>query len=90
MMWSEDNGKTFTKSKVFIAEEGFRNANRPYVKYYSDGKSRIHFIFTDGHPRDEPVNLCIMPIMSKVLFGELMGLKYVIFRTYHLNPKMLL
>ena len=36
------------------------------------------------------LTLCIMPIMSKVHFGEQMGLKYVIFRTYHLNPKMLL
>lgn len=89
-MWSEDNGKTFTKSKVFIAEEGFRNANRPYVKYYSDGKSRIHFIFTDGHPRDEPVNSVYYAYYEQGAFGELMGLKYVIFRTYHLNPKMLL
>lgn len=25
---------------------------RPYVKYASDGRSRIDFLYTDGHPRD--------------------------------------
>ncbi len=56
MMWSDDDGKTWTKSKVFITNYPFDDANRPYVKYYSDGKSKIHIIFTDGHPRDEPTN----------------------------------
>ncbi|UXP32038.1 BNR repeat-containing protein [Reichenbachiella agarivorans] len=56
IMWSDDLGQSFTKSKVFIAEEGFEPSNRPYVKYYSDGKSRIHIIFTDGHPRNESLN----------------------------------
>ncbi|MFY0607648.1 MAG: BNR-4 repeat-containing protein [Cyclobacteriaceae bacterium] len=56
VMWSDDNGVSFTQSQVFIAEEGFRSGNRPYVKYYSDGISKIHFIFTDGHPRNEATN----------------------------------
>ena len=29
---------------------------RPYVKYTSDGKSRIHIAFTDDHPRTFPTN----------------------------------
>ena len=29
---------------------------RPYIKIVSDGKSAIHFAFTNGHPRDEPEN----------------------------------
>jgi hypothetical protein len=56
MMWSDDNGETWSKSKVFITNEPFDPNNRPYAKYYSDGKSRIHVIFTDGHPRVEPTN----------------------------------
>jgi hypothetical protein len=56
MMWSDDNGETWTKSRVFITNYPFDPGNRPYVKYYSDGKSRIHFVFTDGHPRVEPTN----------------------------------
>ena len=56
IMWSDDNGKTFSKGKVFIAEEGFDPGNRPYLKYSSDGRSKIHIVFTDGHPRNEPTN----------------------------------
>ena len=56
MMWSDDNGKTWSTSKVFITNYPFESDNRPYAKYYSDGKSRIHIIFTDGHPRIEPTN----------------------------------
>ena len=33
-----------------------RRTARPYVKYRGDGESRIHFGFTDGHPRDVPNN----------------------------------
>ena len=29
---------------------------RPYVKIASDGLGTIHFAFTDGHPRNEPLN----------------------------------
>jgi len=56
MMYSDDNGRTWSKSKVFITNYPFDHNNRPYVKYFSDGKSRIHIVFTDGHPRDEPTN----------------------------------
>ncbi len=73
IMWSDDNGKSFNKSKVFIAEEGFRKLNRPYVKYYSDGKSRIHMVFTDGHPRDEPTNSVYYAYYENKAFWRLDG-----------------
>lgn len=56
VVWSDDNGATWSKSKVVITNYPFDANNRPYVKYYSDGNSRIHLVFTDGHPRDEPTN----------------------------------
>ena len=56
IMWSNDDGATWSKSKVFITNYPFDNNNRPYVKYFSDGDSKIHIVFTDGHPRDEPTN----------------------------------
>lgn len=56
VMWSDDAGISFTKAKVFITNYPFDQGNRPYVKYYSDGNSRIHIVFTDGHPRVEPQN----------------------------------
>ena len=56
MMWSDDDGISWSKSKVFITNYPFDKNNRPYVKYYSDGKSKIHIVFTDGHPGIEPTN----------------------------------
>lgn len=55
-MWSDDGGISWTKSKVIITNYPFDNNNRPYVKYFSDGISKIHIVFTDGHPRNEPTN----------------------------------
>ena len=56
MMWSNDQGDTWTTSKVFITNVPFDPNNRPYVKYFSNGQSSIHMVFTDGHPRVEPTN----------------------------------
>ncbi len=56
MIISGDNGKTWEEQYVLISSDPFDPNNRPYVKYYSDGKSKIHLIFTDGHPRVEPHN----------------------------------
>ena len=75
IMWSDDNGETFTKSKVFIAEEGFRASNRPYVKYYSDGISRIHIIMTDGHPRKEATNSVYYAYYENKAFWRMDGSK---------------
>lgn len=56
MVTSKDNGKTWSEPKVVITSKELNTNNRPYVKYFSDGKSRIHLIFTDGHPAVEPLN----------------------------------
>lgn len=56
MIISDDNGKTWEEQYVVISSKPFDPNNRPYVKYYSDGKSKIHLIFTDGHPHVEPTN----------------------------------
>ena len=56
VMWTDDHGQNWTKSRVMITNFPFDPSNRPYVKYYSDGKSKIHIVFTDGHPRVEPSN----------------------------------
>lgn len=53
---SKDGGKTWSDETVIISRTPFDPNNRPYVKYASDGKSRIHLLFTDGHPRVEPTN----------------------------------
>jgi hypothetical protein len=56
MITSTDAGKTWSDPKVVITSKKMDINNRPYVKYFSDGKSKIHLIFTDGHPAVEPLN----------------------------------
>lgn len=56
IMWTNNGGDSWSKSKVFITNFPFDNNNRPYVKYFSDEESKIHIVFTDGHPRNEPTN----------------------------------
>lgn len=50
------DGRTWSKGKIFVLPERIYRNRRPYMKVYSNGKSRIHFAFTDGHPRDENEN----------------------------------
>ncbi|ODS81832.1 MAG: hypothetical protein ABS46_10450 [Cytophagaceae bacterium SCN 52-12] len=56
LITSEDGGKTWSEPKVVVTSRNLDVNNRPYVKYYSDGISRVHMIFTDGHPAVEPLN----------------------------------
>lgn len=45
---STDGGKTWADAQTLFSVPG----ERPYVKEYSDGKSRIYFSLTDGHPNE--------------------------------------
>ncbi len=73
--WSDDNGQSFLKSKVFITNIPFNGKNRPYVRYYSDGKSKIHILFTDGHPRNEPLNSVYYACYENGAFWKANGTK---------------
>ena len=53
---SPDGGKTWSPAKIVFARAAKSANNRPYAKYASNGKDRIHFLFTDGHPRNEGSN----------------------------------
>lgn len=48
IMTSDDMGENWAALGLLIEHTG----HRPYVKYASDGIDTIHFIFTEGHPRD--------------------------------------
>ncbi len=47
---SADGGTNWSAPQHFIKTG--TGSIRPYVKYASDGTSRIDFLYTDGHPRD--------------------------------------
>jgi len=49
---SDDNGKTWSAARTLVKGHG----RRPYIKFVTDGDKRIHFAFTDGHPRKELAN----------------------------------
>jgi len=72
---SSDYGKTWDEQHVVISSEPFDPNNRPYVNYYSDGKSKIHLIFTDGHPRNEDRNSVYYCYYEKGAFWKVDGTK---------------
>jgi BNR repeat-containing family member len=54
--WSDDLGKTWAPVKTLVARRGSGLDNRPYMKVHQGLGGRIHFAFTDGHPRNEKHN----------------------------------
>lgn len=87
MMWSEDEGTTWTKSKVFITNYPFDKNNRPYVKYFSDGLSKIHMVFTDGHPRNEVTNSIYYAYYENGAFYKASGHKICTMDDLPFEPK---
>ncbi|HCX21577.1 MAG: hypothetical protein CMB80_10075 [Flammeovirgaceae bacterium] len=87
MMWSDDHGQTWSDSKVFITNYPFDSNNRPYVKYFSDGQSRIHIVFTDGHPRDEPTNSVYYVYYENGAFYKANGQQIATMETLPFEPK---
>ena len=49
-VFTDDLGANWSSPRILIKTGVGRT--RPYVKYASDGKGRIDFLYTDGHPRD--------------------------------------
>ncbi len=85
--WSDDNGRSFEKSRVFITNIPFDSSNRPYVCYYSDNKSKIHILFTDGHPHNEPVNSVYYVCFENGAFWKADGTKICDLENIPFEPK---
>jgi rhamnogalacturonyl hydrolase YesR len=47
-----DDGSEWQGGNPFVVTNG----QRPYFKVETDGRSEIHFAFTEGHPRTQPEN----------------------------------
>ncbi len=56
LSWSKDGGATWAAGRIYVFPEKTYLNQRPYMKIASNGKDRLHFAFTDGHPRNEPEN----------------------------------
>ena len=54
--FSDDSGNTWSKSRIFVLPERIYQGRRPYMKVATNGKDKIVFAFTDGHPNAEPEN----------------------------------
>lgn len=53
---SADGGETWSEGMIFVLPEREYENRRPYMKVYDNGLDKIHFAFTDGHPRNEKTN----------------------------------
>lgn len=49
-MTSDDDGRTWTAHDLWIERPTEKELLGPYVKYASNDRDTIHFVFTDGHP----------------------------------------
>jgi hypothetical protein len=72
---SDDLGRTWSEPEVMVGKPGEDKTNRPYTKVISDGKKRIWFAFTDGHPRKEPMNSIYVLYYEKGNFYQVNGKK---------------
>lgn len=50
-IFSDDDARTWQTGGLWI-DFPHSVKHRPYVKYASNGKDTIHFVFTEGHPRN--------------------------------------
>ncbi len=87
MTWSDDGGLTWTQAKVVVCPLPIDPGQRPYVKYYSNGKDKIHMVFTDGHPRNEPANSVYYAYYQKGAFFRADGHKICTIDELPFEPK---
>jgi hypothetical protein len=66
VMYSDDLGRTWIYSGILVAVDGEEKRQRPYLLAVSNGEDEIHFVFTDGHPRNKDNSLYHMVYKSGV------------------------
>ncbi len=85
--FSDDQGKTWSNGKIFILPDRVYKDRRPYVKVSPNNKDKIHFAFTDGHPRDEPTNSIYYACYKNNAFFKANGEKIVNRKELPFEPK---
>ena len=84
---SEDGGLTWSPGKIMIKPEDIYPNRRPYLKVSSNGKDRIHFAFTDGHPNREPQNSIYYACYKNGSFYKANGEKIIDFESLPFTPR---
>ncbi len=54
--FSDDLGNAWTSGRIFVLPDRIYEMRRPYMKVESNGRDKIMFAFTDGHPNSENEN----------------------------------
>lgn len=72
---SVDNGKNWDAGKVYFMPDPLYKFRRPYTKIYSNSTDKIHFVFTDGHPRNEKTNSIYYAVYKNGAFYKASGEK---------------
>jgi rhamnogalacturonyl hydrolase YesR len=84
---SDDLCQTWSKPQVFLSSPGAASNNRPYVRYWDDGKGRIDFLYTDGHPGLEPKNRVYFMRYEKGAFRKMDGTQIGTLATLPIDPE---
>lgn len=83
---STDLGQTWSKPVTVVSRTGKADSNRPYGRYWDDGKGRIDMIFTDGHPRNEKTNRVFFMRYDDGAFRKADGTKIATLDQLPLHP----
>lgn len=71
-VYSDDVGATWKNGGIFIRVPPFmeprKMRQRPYVKYASDGRDVVHFLFTEAHPSSYDTSVYHMVLRDGKLF----------------------
>ncbi len=87
LSFSSDMGETWTPGRIVFSEAAARRGNRPYVKVATDGRGRMHFIATDGHPRNEPTNSVYHFYYERGAFFRMDGTQIATLETLPVRPE---
>src|SRR5699024_6922174 len=73
--FSDDLGESWKKNRILLRNR--RKNSRIYMKVCSDNTSRIDFLFTDGHPKENPDISVFHMYYQKGIFYQTDGKKIV-------------
>ncbi len=88
-IYSNDYGKNWSDPQKLVSHIGVSSQNRPYTKVKSDGKSKIWFAITDGHPRDEPLNSIYVFYYEEGSYYQVDGRKIATIKDLPINQNVI-